>query len=67
MCIRDRYGLESIVATAVALHLLRTRAAARADEWRLLADKAARWLATACTRVTLQVSEVEAAAAKVVV
>lgn len=61
-----QYDLESIVATAVALHLLRTRAAARADEWRLLADKAARWLATACARITLQVSDVEAAAGAVV-
>ena len=48
------------MATAVALHLLRTRAADHADEWRLLAEKAARWLAAACARVGLSVPAVEA-------
>jgi hypothetical protein len=35
------------LATALALCWLRRNAAAAADEWRLLADKAERWLAQA--------------------
>jgi Ca-activated chloride channel family protein len=34
----------AVVATLVALHLLRTRFASREDEWRMLARKAERWL-----------------------
>lgn len=60
---RPQLDHELIVATTVALHLLRTRAADHADEWRLLAEKAARWLAAACARVGLAVPAVEAAVA----
>lgn len=60
---RPQLDLELAVATAVALHLLRTRAADHADEWRLLADKAARWLTAACARLGLTVPAVEAAVA----
>jgi hypothetical protein len=36
---------EAVVHTAVALVLLERRFAGREDEWRMLADKAQRWLA----------------------
>jgi len=56
---------DAVVATTAALVFLRTRAANRSDEWRLLAEKAAEWLDRALAGTSHTPDEVERLVARI--